>query len=84
MPDNLIVCRSLTYAQRTAAALERSGISSHIVRTPAGLSSGGCSYSVRISEKRLTDAREALRRTGIAPVRILQTDGDGGYREVFP
>lgn len=27
----LIVCRSLTYAQRTAAALERAGITAHIL-----------------------------------------------------
>ena len=30
----LIVCRSLTYAQRTASALERAGITAHILRSP--------------------------------------------------
>ena len=30
----LILCRSLTYAQRTAAALERAGIGSHVFRAP--------------------------------------------------
>lgn len=30
----LIVCRSLTYAQRTASALERAGITAHIMRSP--------------------------------------------------
>ena len=30
----LIVCRSLTYAQRTAAALERTGITARVIRSP--------------------------------------------------
>ena len=34
----LIVCRSLTYAQRTASALERAGITAHILRSPKMIS----------------------------------------------
>jgi hypothetical protein len=82
MPYNLIVCRSLTYAQKAAAALERSGIPAHIMRTPTEFSTGGCSYSVKIPQKRRIDAKETLRRIGITPVRVLQSDGDGSYREV--
>lgn len=37
----LIVCRSLTYAQRTAAALERAGITAHILRSPRALRGRG-------------------------------------------
>lgn len=39
----LIVCRSLTYAQRTAAALERAGITAHILRSPKSIAGEGCS-----------------------------------------
>lgn len=78
----LIVCRSLTYAQRTAAALERSGIPAKILRSPTGVSKHGCSYSVKIAHKRLTDALEALQRAGLTPVSIYITSGDGSYREV--
>lgn len=41
----LIVCRSLTYAQRTASALERAGITAHILRSPKMISGEGCSHS---------------------------------------
>ena len=37
----LIVCRSLTYAQRTASALERAGITAHILRSPKMISGEG-------------------------------------------
>lgn len=54
MNFDLIVCRSLTYAQRTSVVLEREGISNHVLRTPAHLSDKGCGYAVKISHKRLT------------------------------
>ena len=44
----LIMCRSLTYAQRVANTLERAGIPARILRSPAEISPRGCSYSVRV------------------------------------
>ena len=41
----LIVCRSLTYAQRTAAVLERAGITARILRAPKSIAGEGCSYA---------------------------------------
>lgn len=79
----LIVCRSLTYAQRSAAALEQSGVPATIVRSPTGVSASGCSYSVKIASKRLTDALAALNRAGLAPVSVYMASGDGSYREVL-
>lgn len=52
----LIVCRSLTYAQRTASALERAGITAHILRSPKMISGEGCSHSVKVSERNLAPA----------------------------
>lgn len=78
----LIVCRSLTYAQRTAAVLERSGIPAHLLRTPEGLSQRGCSYSVKLSERRLKEALLALNRAELTPTHLYLTQGDGSYREV--
>ena len=49
MNSYLIVCRSLTYAQRTVTALEHSGIPANILRSPTGLSAGGCSFCFKIS-----------------------------------
>ena len=78
----LIVCRSLTYAQRTAAALERAGITAHILRSPQSSAGEGCSHSVKLSQRRLAAALRVLHRVGLEPRRIFITAGDGSYREV--
>ena len=78
----LIVCRSLTYAQRTATALERAGITAHILRSPKSVSNEGCSHCVKISRRNLDSALDVLCRSGLEPKRMFSTDGDGSYREV--
>lgn len=78
----LIVCRSLTYAQRTAAALERAGITARILRSPKSIAGEGCSHSVKISQRSLPDALRVLRLAYLTPKRIYITAGDGGYQEV--
>lgn len=78
----LIICRSLTYAQRTAAALERAGITTRIQRTPRIVAGEGCSHSVKISQRNLPEALKALERAGLTPKRIYITAGDGSYQEV--
>ena len=42
----LIMCRSLTYAQRAARVLERAGIGAGIIKAPAGLTGNGIDISV--------------------------------------
>lgn len=79
----LIVCRSLTYAQRTAEALERSGITAHIIRSPKVIDREGCSHSVKISERNLADALTVLARVGLTPKRIYIVSRDGSYQEVL-
>lgn len=78
----LIVCRSLTQAQQTAAALERSGITAHLLRTPKELTERGCGYSVKIAERNLKGALVALNRAELSPTHLYRTVGDGSYREV--
>lgn len=78
----LIICRSITYAQRTAAALERAGIAAHIMRTPRDISAAGCSHAVKISERRLSDALTILNRVGLPPKQIYMIGADGSYKEV--
>ena len=79
----LIVCRSLTYAQRTEKALARAGIAARILRSPTLIDSEGCSHSVKISERNLAPALAALARAGLTPKRVFLAPGDGDYREVF-
>lgn len=79
----LIVCRSLTYAQRTAAVLERAGITAHILRSPKVIDREGCSHSVKVSERNLANALLVLGRVGLTPKRIYIISGDGSYKEVL-
>ena len=82
LPYYLILCRSLTYAQRTAYALERVGITAPIQRAPSAIAEEGCSHAVRVSEYQLKKALSALARANMMPSRIFLSGQDGGYREV--
>ena len=79
---SLLVCRSLTYAQRTAAALERTGITARVLRSPKSIAGEGCSHSVKISQRSLPEALLVLQRADLAPKRIFITAGAGSYQEV--
>lgn len=79
MPYYLLLCRSITYAQRMSRALERSGITSRFFRPPMGLSDRGCSYAVRVGERDLPAALERLRAEGLMPMRVFYTDGGGAF-----
>lgn len=78
----LIVCRSLTYAQRTAAVLECAGITARILRSPKSIAGEGCSHAVKVSERRLADALVLLNRAELKPKRVYIAEADGSYREV--
>ena len=79
----LIVCRSLTYAQRTQLALERAGITAYVLRSPKVIDSEGCSHSVKVSERNLAPALVVLARVGLSPKRVFIMAGDGSYKEVL-
>ena len=79
----LIVCRSLTYAQRTAAALERTGISARTLRSPKSVSTEGCSHCVRIARRDLDSALMVLRQVGLEPKRVFAAQSDGSYTEIL-
>ena len=79
---DLIICRSLTYAQRTAAALGRAGISASFFRTPRQIAGEGCSHCVRIRRRDREDALAVLRLADLSPKRVFQMEDGGGYREV--
>ena len=74
MEYDLILARSVTYAQRMQRALNRAGIRSQLFRAPRDL---GCAYVVRISPYDLGAALPLLRREGLGPLRIyVQRGGD--------
>ena len=80
----IIMFRSLTLAQRGARELERFGISAAVTKAPVRTTDQGCSYCIRLSEVRLSQAMSILRDRGIAFGRVFRISGDGEYREVLP
>lgn len=78
----LIICRSLTYAQRTARVLERAGITGYIMRAPKSIAGEGCSHCVKVAERWLAASLKALNREGLGPKRVYLQEPDGSYSEV--
>lgn len=78
---DLIVCRSLTYAQRTASVLEHSGIRAGIMRIPRSVSKTGCGYCVKVLQGSTPLALDILNKAGLPPKATYLADGFGGYRE---
>ena len=82
MINYLLICRSLTYAQRTAKALERAGIAAIVMRTPSEIASEGCGYCVKIPERRLSETLVLLKNHELSPSRIYMIYYDGRLTEV--
>ena len=80
MKHYLIMCRSVTGAQRGARLLERSLIHAAATKAPKHLSRSGCAYAVRI-RARAEEAVAILRKNEIAIGKIYLAEDDGEYRE---
>ena len=78
----LIMCRSLTYAQRAARVLERAGITAIVTKAPRSAVTEGCGYSVKVSESRLTDALYVLKNANLSPGKVFLLHRNGGVQEV--
>ncbi|MFB0919586.1 MAG: DUF3343 domain-containing protein [Oscillospiraceae bacterium] len=78
----LLMCRSLTYAQRASRALERIGITAIITKAPKSATGQGCNYCVKVSEKNLTRSITALNEAGFGPTKMFLVFGDGSVSEV--
>ncbi len=83
MKQYLIMCRSLTNAQKSAKLLERNGIFGSVVKAPNELSGRGCAYAVSI-RRDMDTAAGVLKRSGLISGKIYERDPDGKYSEVVP
>ena len=83
MTQYLIMCRSLTYAQRSAKLLERSGITAGVVKAPQKLSTGGCGYAVLL-HGRFDEAVLILKRNNLLTGKLFSRRDNGEYTEVRP
>ena len=84
MLNYFIICRSLTYAQKAAKALERAGITAIVARPPAEISGEGCAYAVKVSEKSLSTALIVLKNAGLPSGKVYLMRADGRTDEVGP
>lgn len=78
----LIMCRSLTYAQRSARALENAGITAVVTKAPQDVSNAGCAYCVKVSERRLREALSVLKDAGLSPSRVFLQKDSGEVSEI--
>lgn len=78
----IIIFRSLTYAQRAAVILEKSGVTASVGRAPQELIKTGCGYGVKVSEKKFQQAMRALDRNSQAYLDVFLVTSDGRYLEV--
>lgn len=76
----LILCRSLTNAQRAALVLERHGIGATVVKAPQNLRANGCGYAVSLY-RRLGEAVSLLKSTRLLTGKVYLRKADGSYRE---
>ena len=77
----LIMCKSLTNAQRCALLLERRGISASVVKAPQNLRGNGCGYAVSLFQ-RFHEAVEVLENSKLLTGKIYYRSEGGEYLEV--
>ncbi|MDO4983756.1 MAG: DUF3343 domain-containing protein [Eubacteriales bacterium] len=78
MTQYLIMCPSLTAAQKTQMVFERAGISSAVVKAPRSLYANGCGYAVSLY-RGIDRAKELLRKNGIMHGDIYKRKENGEY-----
>ena len=78
----LIICRSITYAQRAQKILRSMGYTVSIVRPGPEIIGESCGYALKISQYYLTGAVSLLRKNGIEPVKIVNVDENGNVLQV--
>ena len=82
MQYSLILCRSLTYAQRAAKTLERAGVTATVRKAPQGASDRGCTYAVKLRSASLDRALQLFKETGIPYGKRFHVHPDGSLQEV--
>ena len=77
MVHYIIICRSLTYAQRTAKVLARAGITAIVMRPPEDIMGEGCTYGVKLRQRNLAQALKLLKDAGMShgKVYLLRPNG---------
>ena len=78
----LIVCKSLTYAQRAKRVITRAGFHGSVLRLPSDVTGSGCGYALRVSEQELGQILITLREHDFPSSRVYTQFEDGTLREI--
>ncbi len=81
MNQYLIMCRSLTYAQRAERVLARKGISAVIIKAPQCLLTNGCGYAISL-HRELDRAVLILKNNKLLRGKIYKKEENGEYKEI--
>ncbi len=78
----LIVFKSITYAQSAIQLMRRSGVSAGLVKTTVALGDGSCSYAVRVLERDLERARNAISGMNLMVTGVYRQTPQGGMEVI--
>lgn len=78
-----VTFRSIAYAQRGQGVLNKQGISAGFSRTPRWMEEKGCGYSLRVAPERITEAVDALKRSGVPFSKVYCGRLDGAMEELI-
>ena len=78
----ILLCRSMTNAQKAAKLLQSSGIFAAVTKAPQESNPGGCTYGVKVAERKLNAARELLARNQITVLNTVCLGSDGNWGTV--
>lgn len=81
MEKYMVMCRSMTHAQRSQRLLERSGIMSSVVKAPVVLTRSGCGYAL-ILRRHAKEAIKILRESDPQIGRVFENVNEE-WREAF-
>ena len=67
----ILMCRSLTTAQKAARLIQNRGIFAVVTKAPQSSNPGGCTYGVKVTEKSADSARTILDDAGIEVLKTV-------------
>ena len=79
----LILCRSLTSAQKAARVLQSNGIFAAVTKAPQSARADGCGYGVKLAERNADAAVALLNEAGVTIRGIIEfpeNEARGGRR----
>ena len=77
----ILMCRSMTSAQKAVRLLQKAGIYASVAKAPQSANPGGCTYGAKVADRNVYAAAGILEKAGVKVEKILALEG-GMAREV--